>query len=452
MTRRLFWKLCLIIGTGVVAMFYLINVAVNHFENDMSMLSDSSREELINWQKKAEVVFDQGDMSELERWVDDLQQQENIWAVIAKANVVELAGNRSHRYEYTGYNLGRSIDWKIHLYFEHAPVMQLPFKDGATSLVVQLPQRMRPGSLWNLTRLSLQVLLPMLILVCLSIVLYRHIMHPIKELDLASRAFSKGDFSVRVREQLGSRNDELSQLAETFDLMAERISDQIMHQRVLLTDLSHELRTPLTRLDIATDNLLTHREKGVEDTQIKLERIHKESQHIRKLVDDTLTLSWLDNESPQLRIESLDLVDLLEILIEDGRFEYPDKLISADLPNQAHIENSNHRALGQALENILRNALRYTPINKKVRISLIDYKHEYKIIIADQGPGVPKEHLNTIFRPFFRIDSARSCNSDSFGLGLALAQRQLHAIAATVFAKNDTAGGLVMTVTVPKGV
>ncbi|MBH0050090.1 MULTISPECIES: histidine kinase sensor domain-containing protein [unclassified Pseudoalteromonas] len=452
MTRRLFWKLCLIIGTGVVAMFYLINVAVNHFENDMSMLSDSSREELINWQKKAEVIFDQGDMSELERWVDDLQQQESIWAVIAKANVIELAGNRSHRYEYTGYNLGRSIDWKIHLYFEHAPVMQLPFKDGATSLVVQLPQRMHPGSLWNLTRLSLQVLLPMLILVCLSIVLYRHIMHPIKELDLASRAFSKGDFSVRVREQLGSRNDELSQLAETFDLMAERISDQIMHQRVLLTDLSHELRTPLTRLDIATDNLLTHREKGVEDTQIKLERIHKESQHIRKLVDDTLTLSWLDNESPQLRIESLDLVDLLEILIEDGRFEYPDKLISADLPNQAHIENSNHRALGQALENILRNALRYTPINKKVRISLIDYKHEYKIIIADQGPGVPKEHLNTIFRPFFRIDSARSCNSDSFGLGLALAQRQLHAIAATVCAKNDTAGGLVMTVTVPKGV
>ncbi|WP_166114102.1 histidine kinase sensor domain-containing protein [Pseudoalteromonas sp. Z9A5] len=452
MTRRLFWKLCLIIGTGVVAMFYLINVAVNHFENDMSMLSDSSREELINWQKKAEVIFDQGDMNELERWVDDLQQQESIWAVIAKANVVELAGNRSHRYEYTGYNLGRSIDWKIHLYFEHAPVMQLPFKDGATSLVVQLPQRMRPGSLWNLTRLSLQVLLPMLILVCLSIVLYRHIMHPIKELDLASRAFSKGDFSVRVREQLGSRNDELSQLAETFDLMAERISDQIMHQRVLLTDLSHELRTPLTRLDIATDNLLTHREKGVEDTQIKLERIHKESQHIRKLVDDTLTLSWLDNESPQLRIESLDLVDLLEILIEDGRFEYPDKLISADLPNQAHIENSNHRALGQALENILRNALRYTPINKKVRVSLIDYKHEYQIIIADQGPGVPKEHLNTIFRPFFRIDSARSCNSDSFGLGLALAQRQLHAIAATVFAKNDTAGGLVMTVTVPKGV
>ena len=91
MTRRLFWKLCLIIGTGVVAMFYLINVAVNHFENDMSMLSDSSREELINWQKKAEVIFDQGDMSELERWVDDLQQQESIWAVIAKANVVELA-------------------------------------------------------------------------------------------------------------------------------------------------------------------------------------------------------------------------------------------------------------------------------------------------------------------------------------------------------------------------
>jgi two-component system sensor histidine kinase PfeS len=451
MTRRLFWKLCLIIGTGVVAMFYLINVAVNHFENDMSMLSDSSRVALTQWQKEAEFLFEQGDINELERWVDNLQHKENIWAVVAQANVVELAGNRSHRYEYTGYNLGRSIDWKIHLYFDRAPAMQLPFKDGTTSLVVQLPQRMRPGSLWNLTRLSLQVFLPMLILVCLSIVLYRHIMHPIKELDLASRAFSHGDFSVRVRAQLGSRNDELSQLAETFDLMAQRISEQIMHQRVLLTDLSHELRTPLTRLDIATDNLLAHKQFGTQNTQIKLERIHKESQHIRKLVDDTLTLSWLENESPQLRVESLDLVDLLEILIEDGRFEYPDKHIHAELPSHAYIEKSNHRALGQALENILRNALRYTPINKEVQVKLSDYKGDYKIMISDQGPGVPKEHLNTIFRPFFRIDRARSCDTDSFGLGLALAQRQLHAIAATVFATNSVGGGLIMTITVPKG-
>ena len=99
MTRRLFWKLCLIIGTGVVAMFYLINVAVNHFENDMSMLSDSSREELINWQKKAEVIFDQGDMSELERWVDDLQQQEikEFGSVQYKPKMVLTLGNHEER-------------------------------------------------------------------------------------------------------------------------------------------------------------------------------------------------------------------------------------------------------------------------------------------------------------------------------------------------------------------
>ncbi|XQF93519.1 histidine kinase sensor domain-containing protein [Pseudoalteromonas espejiana] len=157
MTRRLFWKLCLIIGTGVVAMFYLINVAVTHFENDMSMLSDSSRAQLLEWQKQAEGILHQDDIEALEQWVSNLQQQENIWAVIARADVVELAGNRNHRYEYTGYNLGRSIDWKIHLYFDHAPVMQLPFTHNEASLVVQLPERMRPGSLWNATRLLLQV-------------------------------------------------------------------------------------------------------------------------------------------------------------------------------------------------------------------------------------------------------------------------------------------------------
>ncbi|KPZ57994.1 MULTISPECIES: histidine kinase sensor domain-containing protein [unclassified Pseudoalteromonas] len=450
MTRRLFWKLCLIIGTGVVAMFYLINVAVTHFENDMSMLSDSSRAQLLKWQKQAEDILHQGDIEALEQWVSNLQQQENIWAVIARADVVELAGNRNHRYEYTGYNLGRSIDWKIHLYFDHAPVMQLPFTHNEASLVVQLPERMRPGSLWNATRLSLQVFLPMLILVCLSIVLYRHIMHPIREMDSATRAFSSGDYSVRVRKQFGSRKDELTQLAATFDLMAERISEQIMHQRVLLTDLSHELRTPLTRLDIATDNLLAKQHEFSHANQAKLERIHKESLHIRKLVEDTLTLSWLDNESPQLRVESLDIVDLLEILIEDARFEYPDKRIIAQLPSQALIENSNHRALGQAIENILRNALRYTPKNKQVDISCHDSGNKYRITITDQGPGVPEHYLNTIFRPFFRVDSSRSCNSDSFGLGLALAQRQLHAIAAEVVANNNATGGLSMTLWVPK--
>jgi two-component system sensor histidine kinase PfeS len=150
------------------------------------------------------------------------------------------------------------------------------------------------------------------------------------------------------------------------------------------------LRTPLARLDIAIDGL--HSETG---KQANLARIETESRRIRKLVDDTLTLAWLENERPQLKQESLDLVDLIDVLAEDARFEFPDRTLDCQLPDSALIENSNHRALGQALENVLRNAMRYTPAGKTVTIALQQQKQQpghYHVAIRDQGPGVPPQH------------------------------------------------------------
>ena len=171
---------------------------------------------------------------------------------------------------------------------------------------------------------------------------------------------------------------------------------------------------------------------------------------IRKLVDDTLTLAWLDTEQPQLKSESLDLVDLIDVLVEDARFEFPNRTLSSNLPDSAPVENSSHLALGQALENILRNAMRYTPAGKKVTVDLHSNKDKYQVTIQDEGPGVPDQHLKSIFKPFFRVDASRMANSGSFGLGLALSQRQIEAIGGRVWAKNRHSGGLEMQVDVPK--
>lgn len=448
MTHQLFWKLCLIIGTGVVAMFYLIDQTVSRIENNMSLIAEDNRRQLNDWGRTAESIYLSGDQIALEQWLDDLQREQDTWATIAQAEVTHIAGSVEDQDHYSGYNLGRNVNWQIHLYFEHNPIMELPFADGKTSLLIRLPMHMRPGSYWDLTQIFLQIILPMAILIILSIVLYRHIMLPLRQLEAATRSFSEGRFEVRVREMLGRRDDELAQLADTFDQMAGRIGELIVNQRQLITDLSHELRTPLTRLDVAVGSLiLSELDPGRQ--QEALERIHRESRHIRKLVDDTLTLSWLENEAPKLDQESIDLVDLLEVLIDDARFEYPDRNISANLPDAADIENSNHRVLVQALENILRNALRYTPAGKNVTISLIKEAGGYEIRVSDEGPGVPEQHLTAIFRPFFRVDSSRPSGS-SFGLGLALAKRQLAAIAATISAQNLNEGGLMMTVMVPR--
>lgn len=451
MNHRLFWKLCLIIGTGVVVLFYIIDQTIDYIETNMSVIQPQHKLQLQSWSQHAHRLYQANDLIELEHWLTELQKQEQTWAVVASAEVHHIAGNTGRMDEYTGFNLGRSINWNIHLYFKHNPIMELPFSDGSASLLIELPARMRPGSYWDLTRILLQVILPMLILISLSVVLYRHIINPLKELEAATRAFSQGNFEVRVREQLGSRDDELAQLSSTFDHMADHIGDLILRQRQLITDLSHELRTPLTRLDIATENLISAKNKAdpVELEQ-RLERIHRESRHIRKLVDDTLTLSWLENEAPELRTESLDLVDLIEVLVEDATFEYPDRQIDVNLLHSAHIDNSNHRALGQAIENILRNALRYTPAGKTVSIALKKISDRFEISIADQGPGVPEQYLSAIFNPFFRVDASRPAEGASFGLGLALAQRQLKAVAAGVFATNLSNGGLMMSVSVPQ--
>lgn len=444
MNRPLLWKFWLIIATGIVAMYYIINVLTLQAEEDMSLLNQAHQDELTAWGKQAEAIYATGDRQALVAWIGRLQDRENTWVSVVSYSVQRIAGDEFHEYE-QGFYLGRNVSWRIHLYFEDNPIMEIPFTGGDTSFLVRLPARMRPGSYWPTVRLTLQVLLPMLLLALLSIWLYWHIMQPLRKLQGATQDFSRGNFSVRVHQLLGNRKDELSELANTFDQMAARIGQLIVNQRQLIADLSHELRTPLTRLEIAVANARS----DLGQTS-NLERIERESRHIRRLVEDTLTLAWLENEQPVLPQENLDLMDLIDVIIDDASFEFPDRTIQTALPNSAPLRDSNHRAVGQALENIVRNALRFTPEGEAVQVNLRASAAEYRIEISDKGPGVPEELLETIFQPFFRVDKSRAAHSSSFGLGLSLARRQLATIGGTVSAANQASGGLCVAVVLPK--
>jgi two-component system sensor histidine kinase PfeS len=448
MNYRLFWKLCLIIATGAVALFYLVDLIVDYTEEDMSLLADADRAELRSWAAQAELLYKNQEITALEQWLDQLAKQENTWVSIAEATIKPIAGDSLDGI-YHGYHMGRSIDVKIHLYFNHNPVMEIPFKQSNVSFLIKLPERMRPGSYWPTIRLLLQVFIPLSLLSLASFALYRHIMSPIKQLQKATNEFTQGHFDVRVQQLLGNRDDELADLAKTFDSMADNIGELIINQRQLIANLSHELRTPLARLEIAIECMGD--EKA--DKKNNLQRLQRESQQIRKLVEDTLTLAWLNNEKPVIQQETLDLVDLIDVLVSDARYEFADRNIDCQLPETAIIENSSHQAVGQALENILRNAMRYTPANTTVSITLSDsgsLGNSYAISICDQGPGVNEELLEKIFKPFFRVDKARTASASSFGLGLALAQRQIQAVRGRIWAENNQPSGLIMHVLLPK--
>lgn len=447
MNKQLLLKLCLVLAAGVVALFWIIDLAATRTEDGMSQIAEVHRQQITEWGERAEQLYRAGDMQALKSWLRALGEQENTWVAVASVEAQLLAGEFLPE-DYSGnYFLGRSVDWPIHLYQEDNPVMEVPFAatEEQVGFLIRLPARMRPGSHLQVASLSLQIVLPMVLLGMLAFILYRHIMTPLRKLEHATRSFALGRFETRVRQSLGSRRDEISELAETFDRMAERIGAMLVSQRQLIADISHELRTPLTRLDIAIQNLAQGR-----DADQNLKRIGRESTNMRQLVDDSLTLAWLENERPDLQQETLDLTDLIDVLAEDARFEYPDRKLVLELPHNARVSNSNHRSLGQALENILRNALRFTPEKKSVSVSVEDCEQHFRIRIEDEGGGVPEQDLERIFEPFYRAERSRHDNS-GFGLGLALAKRQIAAVGGALRAANIGGAGLAMIIDLPKG-
>lgn len=440
MNRRLFWKLCIVIAVGSVGLFWIIARVAWQTEERMSFIDAEHQRTLRHYGEQAESLYRGGDHQALQRWLNTLQQQEQTWAAVVQAEVRPLAGELSPRF-LEGFGLGRDVSWKIHLYFAENPIMDIPFSDRSASFLIQLPQRMRPGLNWHYAKLLLQLVVPLVLLLIVCLVLYRHLMQPLRRLEQATRQFSDGRYDVRVRSLLGSRNDELASLADTFDAMAERTGQLIIDQRQRLADMSHELRTPLTRIEMAVSLAA----QGA-DSRVLLERIRDDCSGMRQLVEDALTLSWLENERPQLRDETLDLTELLDSILDDARFEYPDRHLLAHLPGQAVLAGSSHRALGQAIENVVRNALDHTPTGGVVEVDLRADEQAWQLQIRDQGPGVDEQWLERIFQPFFRVGSERA----GYGLGLALAQRQIRATGGSIRASNREGGGLQMTIRLPR--
>ncbi|MGH1427884.1 MAG: histidine kinase sensor domain-containing protein [Arenicella sp.] len=462
MENRLLWKLFFVVVVGSVALFWMIDLLTQHTEQRMSYIAEKDQQVILDYGKEAERLYLSGDEGALALWLQELQEKEQTWAAVSHAQITPLANSVMSKQYMDGFRLGRSVEWKIHLYFEENPVMDVPFADGQTYFLIRLPQRMRPGSYYQLMNLTLQIALPFIVLCLLTWVIYRHVMYPIETLERATRRFRDGDFDVRVNSEQDNRQDELVKLGDTFNQMAEKTSHLIRNQRQVLADLSHEVRTPLARMDMAVDFV----EQDI-NPQKALARLRYETRAMRDLVEDVLTLAWLDNEKPLLDSEDFDLVELIAVICEDAQFEFPEHHLDYHtLPENAWLRGSGQNALGQAFENIIRNGLSHTPKNSVVEVSLRCTESEFVVSIKDFGPGVPSSELDKIFEPFFQVDKSRLAKGvvDSFdmakkrsgyGLGLALAKRQIEAVGGFINAKNhfnESSGnisGLLMTVCLP---
>jgi signal transduction histidine kinase len=236
---------------------------------------------------------------------------------------------------------------------------------------------------------------------------------------------ANGHLGARASKEIRARRDEIGRLGLTFDRMAARIESLIGAQQRLLGVVSHELRSPLGRLCVALGLL---RQCPEQERAEYLDRIELEAEHLDKLIGQLLTLARVDaGVNPEVR-EAFDLETLVREIAADGDFEAQSFDCSVIVNSAARCALvGDPENVRRAIENVVRNAIRYTDAGTSVEIDLtrddVSVPAEALLRVRDHGLGVPEAHLEDIFRPFHRVPEARNTTSDGAGLGLAITDR-----------------------------
>lgn len=298
------------------------------------------------------------------------------------------------------------------------------------------------GPLKNLSQSHLLALL-LIFSGLTSLLLALSISRPLRGLLENHLQFAQGKLDSRA-ESLARRRDELGKLGQGFNTMADRISALLLNQQRLLRDVSHELRSPLTRAQLA----LSLEEQQGQGTQ--LPRIQQELNTIDDMLDELLTFSRLDAGQYQLNYEPIKLDELISEILQINQVEADNKQQTLTLHSSDAITvKADARLLGRAIENIVRNAMKYSPANSAITVTLSADVKKATITIADQGPGIAREHLDAIFRPFYRVSDSRSSQTGGTGLGLAIAAQAVRQHGGGIIAENGSEGGLLVRITLP---
>jgi len=313
------------------------------------------------------------------------------------------------------------------------------FPDGRQFvLVLQWDRGSPPALFWGsgLGYLRLGGVLLAGVIMCWLLALY--LTSPIRKLREATNKLAEGDLSTRVADRVGRRRDEIADLARDFDAMAERIEGLVSSQQRLSRDVSHELRSPLARMNVALE---IAKQKSNGEASTVFQRIENESQRLNEMISRLLTLSKLETGSKDFDRRELNLRSLVEQVAADADFEANAKNRSVKIlqADECRVVGSDS-LIRSAVENVLRNAIRYTKEGTEVEVSLTNGNGKATVKIVDHGSGVPEAELANLFRPFYRVGEARDRGSGGTGLGLAIAEQAIRAHDGTIAARNEGDG------------
>jgi len=398
-------------------------------------------------------AYDKGGQPAVQRYLEDLEESQQIQAFLYNSQGNEISRRAPREWAERILHDGESREdgfWG-HIMPKRFVRQSVTAADGHRyTLLVALPRGPRvffgphgiPG---------LGFLLAVLCSGLVSFVLARSLTSPVVRLRAATRRLSSGDLTARAGGAGTRRKDELGELVRDFDTMAERLENLVNAQAHLLNDISHELRSPLARLSVA---LGLARQRTGPEAQDALERIDLEASRLNELIGRLLTIARLEGGEDAMRKFPIALAELIQEVADDANFEAQARgcRVEVFIADDCMVMG-DPSLLHSALENVVRNATRYTRTGTAVEVRLERGPgirgSAATVRVSDFGPGVPADALDKLFRPFYRIDDSRGRRTGGVGLGLAITERAVRLHGGSVRAANRAEGGLMIEIRLP---
>lgn len=434
--HSVFWRLSLLVGLFCVGMIAATHSASWYISLKALRLEPSAIRMLDRYVQQAEQQMQQGPEA-LQLWLDQLMVKEGGWAIVLDRHLHPYGTRALTDEQRDSIRFVRLYTAPISPRGGNKPLVRVPLKHLPGELIMNLPERYEPWSRHMVLRFFALYFLPILLSTVFCIFLYRLLVAPLMRLSQQTVGMGVHNLNGISSASLLKRKDELGALGRSLDFLIARLSHAFQLQQQLLQDVAHELRTPLSRLQVALESDLSAPEFQ--------QRVSREVLQMKELADRTLQWAWLGSDQVVMAREPVDLAALWDVLAENAVFEsgWSPARLQAQIP-EGCLVMGNLDALAQALENILRNAIRHSPTEGVIRFSAKREGVYWYLQLKDQGTGVPEADLTRIFEPFARLNSART-GGEGFGLGLAIAQRMIVLQGGDLWAHN-AAPGLVINI------
>lgn len=418
--KILLWFWCTLAIVGVGSAFIS---ALDVSRNASSDEAPAAR--LVRFQlEEARTAYENGGRPALQAFMDTLEKVYGAHGILTDEHGRDLLTDRN-RSELVARAMRRPAFPRIRV---GSDTMAHVADDGRYWFFYEVP-RARVGY-WFLTPDHL-FFMGAAVLLCYWLAL--HLTSPVRALQKAVERFGTGDLTARVG---STRRDELGQVARTFDRMAGRIETLLAAERRLLLDISHELRSPLARLGVAVELA-----RSGENLDAQLNRIQKESDRLNALVGQLLQVTRAEGDPNSLRRDPIRLDELVAQLLDDAQIEASARGCDLQYARREPVTvEGDPELLRRAVENVIRNAIRYSPPRAAVEVSLARRNSTAIVDVRDHGPGVPEESLPRIFDAFYRVESDRNRASGGIGLGLSIARRAIQLHKGNIHARNAQPG------------